>query len=60
MNLQDTVAALTGAGSGIGRALALAETLPNEMLLRLSRSPDSTGLPADPRFQQLMLSHHIQ
>jgi tetratricopeptide (TPR) repeat protein len=42
------------------RALALAETLPSEMLRRLNRSPDSADLPKDPRFQQLMLSHHIQ
>ena len=43
-----------------GRALALASTLPDEMLRRLSRSPDLADLPKDPRFKQLLMSRHIQ
>jgi tetratricopeptide (TPR) repeat protein len=42
------------------RALALAATLPDEMLRRLSRSPDLADFAKDSRFQQLLLSHHIQ
>jgi hypothetical protein len=42
------------------RALALAGTLPDEMLLRLSRSPDLADFSKDSRFQQLLMSHHIQ
>ena len=42
------------------RAIALAETLPDEILRRLNRSPDSSDLPKDPRFQELLRSHHIQ
>ena len=42
------------------RALALASTLPDETLRRLSRSPDLADLPKDPRFQGLLMSHHIQ
>jgi tetratricopeptide (TPR) repeat protein/TolB-like protein len=41
------------------RALALAGTLPDETLLRLSRSPDLADLSKDSRFQQLLMSHHI-
>jgi hypothetical protein len=42
------------------QALALAATLPDEMLRRLSRSPDLADFSKDPRFKQLLLSHHIQ
>ena len=41
-------------------ALAAAEAAPDEALRRLKRSPDMAGLRANPRFQQLMESRHIQ
>jgi tetratricopeptide (TPR) repeat protein len=42
------------------KALELAGSLPDEMLRRLNRSPDSADLPKDPRFQELLRSRHIQ
>jgi eukaryotic-like serine/threonine-protein kinase len=42
------------------RALSLAENAPGESLRRLNWSPDVADLRADPRYLQLMQSHHIQ
>jgi tetratricopeptide (TPR) repeat protein len=42
------------------KALSIAESLPDEMLGRLNRSPELADLPNDRRFQQLMQSRHIQ
>jgi serine/threonine protein kinase/tetratricopeptide (TPR) repeat protein len=42
------------------RALDVAGTLPDDTLRRLSRFPDLADLHADPRFQELMMSHNIR
>ncbi|MFN0168163.1 MAG: protein kinase domain-containing protein, partial [Bryobacteraceae bacterium] len=42
------------------RALALIEDLPDDTLRRLNRFPDLADLRADSRFQQVLVSRHIQ
>lgn len=42
------------------RVLQLSEELPEDTLRRMGRFPDLAGLRSDSRFQQLMLSHHVQ
>ncbi len=42
------------------RVLQLSEDLPEDTLRRMGRFPDLAGLRSDSRFQQLMLSHHVQ
>jgi len=42
------------------RTLAIIEAAPPSMLDRLNRFPDLADLRANPRFQQLLVSHDIQ
>jgi len=42
------------------RTLAIIQDAPLSMLDRLNRFPDLADLRANARFQQLLVSHHIQ